>query len=54
MFEITEGLSIVAHGRIRLNEGSEMTEIKAPACTDTFKITESDFYKATYINVHFI
>lgn len=52
MFEITEGQSIVAHGRIKMNETSEMTKIKAPANTDTFKIAESDFYKVTKINVH--
>lgn len=53
MFEITEGQSIVVHGRVRSNEASEMTKIKAPASTDTFKIAESDFYKVTNINVRF-
>jgi fatty acid synthase, animal type len=44
MFEITEGQSIVAHGRVRIHEDSNLLDIKAPVNDESFMLLESDFY----------
>lgn len=45
LFEITEGMSVVAQGRIRPLDGLKMTDVKVPERSDGFIMSEKDFYK---------
>lgn len=44
-FEITEGLSLVATGKIKVNESSKMTTLTRHEILNSIKLQEKDFYK---------
>lgn len=52
-FEITEGLSVVAQGQIRKLESLKMTSVKTPERSDSFFLSESDFYKEMRLRGYF-
>lgn len=52
-FEITEGLSIVCHGEVKINDEMEMSEVTAPENDESSKLLEADFYKEMRLRGYF-
>lgn len=45
IFEITEGMSVVAQGRVKLCDDDKMTNIEPPAREDNLRLSEAEFFK---------
>lgn len=50
---MTEGLSIVCHGQVKVNDEIEMSEVTTPENDESSKLLEDDFYKEMRLRGYF-